>query len=101
MLAVQRKFHEHFALISIRVSALQSALINEMIYKFHRTLMAKAELLGFDTLGASRFLAKAQELPDTVPELSKPTKARFRNIRFECFRAMVILIGNHWRRPAI
>jgi hypothetical protein len=58
-------------------------------------------LLGFDTLGAGRFLAKAQELPYTVPELSKPTNARFRNIRFECFRAMVILTGSHWRRPAI
>jgi hypothetical protein len=45
-LAVQRKFHKHFALVPIRMSALQSALINETIYKFHRTVMAKAELLG-------------------------------------------------------
>jgi hypothetical protein len=98
-LAVRRKFHEYFAMILVPVSALQSALNNETIYKFHRAVMAKAELLGecgnsgtsalgqaldreeklmllgFDTLGAGRFLAKVQELPNTVPELSKPTKA--------------------------
>jgi hypothetical protein len=34
-------------------------------------------LLGFDTLGAGRFLAKVQELPYTVPELSKAAKASF------------------------
>jgi hypothetical protein len=32
-------------------------------------------LLGFYALGAGRFLAEMQELPDSVPNLSKPTKA--------------------------
>ena len=120
-----RKFHKHFAMILIPVSTLQGALFNETIYKFHSAVMAQAELLRecgnsgtsalgqaldhqeklmllrFDALGASGFFAKMQELPDTVAELSKPAKARFRNIRFVYFRAMVILAGNHWRRPAI
>lgn len=88
-------------MIVIPVSALQGALVNEAIYKFHGTMMAKAELprkcsnsrmialgqalerqeklmlLGFDTLGAGGFLAKVQKLPDTVPELSKLAKACF------------------------
>jgi hypothetical protein len=34
-------------------------------------------LLGFDTFRAGRFFAKVQELPDTVPKLSKLPKAGF------------------------
>jgi len=83
------------------VSAAQGALVNKAIYKFHSAGMAAAELLReggisgtsalgqaldgqeklmllrFDALGASGFLAEMQELPDTMPGLSKPAKARF------------------------
>jgi hypothetical protein len=44
--AARRKFHEHFAAILIPVPAPQRALVNETIYKFHRTVMPKAELPG-------------------------------------------------------
>ena len=98
-LAVRRKFYEHFAMILIPVPASHGAPVNDTIYKFHGAVMAKAELmgergysgtsipwqaldcqkklmlLGFDALGAGRFLAKMEELPDTVPELGKPPKA--------------------------
>jgi hypothetical protein len=37
----------------------------------------KLRLLRFDALGAGRFLAEVQELPDAAPELSQPAKARF------------------------
>ena len=37
----------------------------------------KLMLLGLDALGAGRFLAKVEELPDAAPELSQPAKARF------------------------
>jgi hypothetical protein len=43
--AVRRKLHEHFTMILISVSALQRALVNETIYQFDGTVMAKAELL--------------------------------------------------------
>jgi hypothetical protein len=99
--AVRRELHQHFTMILISVSALQRALVNETIYKFYGAVMAKAELLGkcgnsgtialgqaperqkklmllgFDALGAGRFFAKMQELPDTVPKLSKLAKAGF------------------------
>jgi hypothetical protein len=100
-LAVRCKFHKHLATILVALPALQGALVNETIHKFHGTVMAKAELLGecrnsrtsapgqaldrqkklmllgFDTFGTGRFLAEVQELTDVVPELSQPTKTRF------------------------
>lgn len=45
-LAVRRELHEHFAMVLIPVSAPQGALVNEAIYKFHRTVMANTELPG-------------------------------------------------------
>lgn len=100
-LTAGRKFHKHLATIRTPVPAPQSTLVHKTIYKFHRTVMAKAELLrersnsgmstprqaldrqeklmllGFDALGMSRFLTKVMELTDTVSELSKPPKACF------------------------
>lgn len=99
--ATRRNDHEHFATILFAMQPLQSAAFNETIYKFRRTVMAKAELpgecgdgrtsargqahdcqkklvlLGFDALGAGCVFAEVQELPYTVPELSKPAKTGF------------------------
>ena len=96
--AVRRRLHEHFAMIVLSMPALQGVLVDETIYKFYSAVMAQAELLResgnsgtsalgqaldrqeklmllrFDALGASGSFAKTQELPDTVPELSKPAK---------------------------
>jgi hypothetical protein len=98
---VWREFYEHFAMILIPVSTPQGVVVNETTDKFHRTMMAKAELLrecrnsrtsslgqalhsqkklvllGFDAFRTSRFLTKVQELPDTAPKLSKLAKACF------------------------
>jgi hypothetical protein len=45
-LALRREFYKHFAMILISVPTPQSTLVNETIDKFHRTVMAKTELLG-------------------------------------------------------
>nr|WP_251106451.1 hypothetical protein [Alloacidobacterium dinghuense] len=100
-LAVRRKLHQHFTMIVVPRPTSYGALVNKTIYKFYSTVMANAELLrkcgnrgtsalgqalecqeklmlmGFDTLGTGRFLAKAQELPDAMPKLSKLAKACF------------------------
>jgi hypothetical protein len=99
VLAVRREFYQDLAMIIISVPAPQCTALNQTIDKFHRTVMAKAELarersnrgadalgqtfdgqeelmlLRFDAPGSGYLLAGMQELPNTMTELSESAEA--------------------------
>jgi hypothetical protein len=52
-------------------------------------------LLWLDPIAAGCFHTAVQEFPDKMTELSKPAKAKLRNISCGSTRYVVILAGNH------
>jgi hypothetical protein len=53
--AVRLKSYKHFAVILFLVSTPQGIMVNETIYRFHPTVMAKTKLLAyFDHFGLER-----------------------------------------------
>jgi hypothetical protein len=99
--SMRREFNQDFSLILVAVPATKGAALYQPIYEFDRAVVTKTKLLGkrcdggtavlrqsldcqqnlvllgLNTLGAGRFFAEVQELPDTVTELGKPPKAKF------------------------
>lgn len=101
LFAMTREFYQNFSLIQVTVPAANGAAFYKAVNEFDRAVMAEAKLLRersnrgtaafrqafdceknlvllrLDSLGAGRFFAEMQELPDTVTKLGKPPKAKF------------------------
>ena len=100
-LAMRREFNQDFSLIFITVLTANGAAFDKAVQESDRAVVAETKLLRkrsnggtgalrqtldgqkdlvllrLNSLGAGRFFAKAQKLPDTVTELGKAPKAEF------------------------